>query len=53
MWVFILLGVILTANLAYESLRADSKALSFLGAFSAGMCTMCVIIGIGYTMGIS
>lgn len=51
MWLFILLGIMFTINLAYEGLRADSKILSFLGSFSAGMCAMCVITGIGYTMG--
>nr|DAX76478.1 MAG TPA: hypothetical protein [Caudoviricetes sp.] len=51
MLAFILLGIMFTANLAYESLRADSKVMMFLGSFLAGMCAMCVIIGIGYTMG--
>jgi len=49
MWVFILLSTMFTANLAYKGLRADSKIMSFL----AGICTMCVIIGIGYTMGVN
>lgn len=51
MLVAILLGVIYTTNLAYEGLRADSKVMSFLGSFCAGMCAMCVIIGISYMMG--
>lgn len=53
MFAFVLLGTILTLNLVYEGLRADSKIMSFLGTFSAGMCAMCVIIGIGYTMGVN
>lgn len=50
MLVFVLLGIIFTFNLAYEGLLADSKIMSFLGSFCAGMCAMCVIIGVGYTM---
>lgn len=53
MLVFILLGIMFTADLAYEGLRADSRVMSFLGAFCAGMCAMCVIIGIGYTVGVN
>lgn len=51
MLAFILLGIMFTADLAYEGLRADSKVMSFLGTFFAGMCAMCVIIGLGYMMG--
>lgn len=51
MFAFVLLGTILTLNLVYEGLRADSKIMSFLGSFCAGMCAMCVIIGLGYMMG--
>lgn len=51
MWAFVLLGTMFTLNLAYEGLRADSKVMSFLGTFSAGMCAMCVIVGLGYMMG--
>lgn len=49
----ILLGVMFTANLAYEGLRADSRVMSFLGSFCAGMCAMCTIIGVGYMMGVN
>lgn len=51
MFVFVLLGLIFTLNLAYEGLRADSKITGFVGVFSSGMCAMCVIIGLAYMMG--
>lgn len=51
MFAFVLLGTIFTINLAYEGLRTDSKIMSFLGSFCAGMHAMCVIIGLGYMMG--
>lgn len=53
MFAFVLLGIIFTCNLAYEGLRADSKVMSFLGSFCAGMCAMCTIIGVGYMMGVN
>lgn len=53
MLAFILLGIMFTANLAYEGLCADSKVMSFLGSFCAGMCAMCTIIGVGYMMGVN
>ena len=53
MFAFILLGVIFTLNLAYEGMRADSKVMRFLGSFWAGMCAMCVIIGIVDMMGVN
>lgn len=52
MLVFILLDLIFTLSLAYEGLRADSKIMGFVGVFSSGMCAMCVIIGLGYMMGV-
>lgn len=51
MWAFVLLGTMFTLNLAYESLRVDSKTMSFLGSFCAGMCAMCVVVGLVYMMG--
>ena len=51
MFAFVLFGTILNLNLVYEGLRADSKIMSFLGNFCAGMCAMCVIIGLGYMIG--
>lgn len=48
---FVLLDLVFTLSLAYEGLRADSKTMSFIGGFCAGMCAMCLIIGLSYTKG--